>query len=146
MLSALQFIATLTATLFAGAALYINIAEHPARMSLDTKMAAMQWAPSYKRAAWLQAPLAVVSFISGVLVWVINGELAWLIASLLIGAVVPFTFLVAMPVNRKLLDPNRDLTSAETRDLLDKWNKLHSARTVLSLAASALYLLSLSQA
>jgi uncharacterized membrane protein len=146
MLSALQFLSTWTATLFAGAALYINIAEHPARMVLETRMAAMQWTSSYKRAARLQAPLAVVSFISGASVWVISGEVAWLVAALLIGAVVPFTFLVAMPVNRKLLDPNRDLTSTETRHLLDKWNKLHSVRTVLSLAASIIYLFSVTQA
>jgi uncharacterized membrane protein len=146
MLTTLQLISTFSATLFAGAALYINIAEHPARMALDTKMAAMQWAPSYKRAAWLQAPLAIVSFISGTLVWVINGSGAWLVAALLIGAVVPFTFLVAMPINCKLLDPDSGLTSAETRGLLAKWNKLHSVRTVLSLAASVIYLFSLSQA
>jgi uncharacterized membrane protein len=143
MLSLLQLIATSSATLFAGAALYINVAEHPGRMALETRIAVMQWAPSYKRAAWLQAPLAVVSFVSGVLAWWLSGFAFWLIGALLIGAVVPFTFLVVMPTNRKLLDRNRDLTSAETRDLLNKWNKLHAVRTVLSLAASVAYLVSL---
>ena len=59
MLEAIQFIASLTAALFAGAALYINVAEHPARMALETRHAALQWAPSYKRATLLQAPLAM---------------------------------------------------------------------------------------
>jgi hypothetical protein len=54
----LKFIATSAAAMFAGAALYINVAEHPARMTLDTKFAAAQWAPSYRRATWMQAPLA----------------------------------------------------------------------------------------
>lgn len=45
MLHALQFIATLFAALFAGAALYINLVEHPARMGLETSIAAKQWAP-----------------------------------------------------------------------------------------------------
>jgi hypothetical protein len=40
----LEFIATFTAALFAGAGLCINIAEHPARMTLDTRFAAAQWA------------------------------------------------------------------------------------------------------
>ncbi len=84
-----QFLATLSAALFAGAAIYINVAEHPARMRLDTRSAAMQWAPSYKRATWMQAPLAIVSFLSGVGGWFLGGGLIWLVAALFIGAVVP---------------------------------------------------------
>lgn len=140
MLHALQLIATLAATLFAGAALYINIAEHPARMTLETRMAALQWAPSYRRATLLQAPLAILSLVSGTGAWLLGADVLWLVAALLIGLVVPFTFVVVMPTNRQLLDPGRDLASAETRSLLKKWNMLHSVRTALSLAASIIYL------
>lgn len=139
MLQALQLIATLAATLFAGAALYINLAEHPARMALGTREAALQWAPSYKRATLLQAPLAMLSLVSGTAAWLLGGDVGWLVAALLIGAVVPFTFIVVMPTNRKLLDPKRDLASVETRALLEKWNRLHAVRTALSLASSMLY-------
>lgn len=59
MLVLLKLIAIISAAMFAGAALYINVAEHPARMELDTRFAAAQWAPSYRRATWMQAPLAV---------------------------------------------------------------------------------------
>jgi uncharacterized membrane protein len=139
LLHALQLIATLAATLFAGAALYINVAEHPSRMTLETRAAALQWAPSYKRATLLQAPLALLSFVSGTSAWLLGGGVGWLVAALLIGAVVPFTFIVVMPTNRKLLDPARDLASPETRSLLEKWNKLHAVRTVASLAASIIF-------
>jgi hypothetical protein len=44
MLATLKFIAILAASVFAGAALYVNVVEHPARMTLDTKSAAMEWA------------------------------------------------------------------------------------------------------
>lgn len=140
MLQIFEFIATFNATLFAGAALYINVAEHPARMGLETRIAAQQWAPSYKRATWLQAPLAVVSCLSGVVAWFLGGVVAWLFAAILIGAVVPFTLIVIMPTNQKLLAPDRDLSSAETRMLLEHWGKLHGVRTTLSILASALYL------
>lgn len=139
MTTALQLIATLSAALFAGAALYINVAEHPARMMLDTKSAVIQWAPSYHRATWLQAPLALVSFVSGVAVALMSSSLIWFSAALLIGVVVPFTFIVVMPTNKKLLDTTRDLASPETRALLVKWNRLHSVRTVLSGLASVIY-------
>ena len=46
-----------------------------------------------------------------------------MIAALLVGAVVPFTFLGIMPTNNKLLTPGRDLSSTETRDLLIRWGK-----------------------
>ena len=139
MLQALQIIATLAAGLFAGAALYVNVAEHPARMTLETRMAALQWAPSYKRATLLQAPLALVSFVAGSSAWFLGAIVWWLIGALFIGAVVPYTFIVIMPTNQKLLEPNRDLTSMETRELLEKWAKLHAVRTALSLVASIMY-------
>jgi len=46
-----QFIAVLAATLFTGAAIYINVAEHPARMECGTVVAATVFGPSYRRAA-----------------------------------------------------------------------------------------------
>jgi hypothetical protein len=139
MLHVLEFIATISAAIFAGAALYINLVEHPARMQLDTRSAALEWAPSYRRATWMQAPLAMVSLVAGVASWWLGGGIGWAIAALLIGAVVPFTVFGIMPTNRRLLAPGRDLASSETRALLDRWVKLHAVRTLLSLLAMALY-------
>lgn len=139
MLWILEFVATLSSALFAGAAIYINLVEHPARMGCDTKIAAMVWAPSYKRATLMQASLAILSFLAGVAAWATGGGLLWLVAALLIGAVVPFTLIVIMPTNHQLLAPGRDLSSSETRALLEKWGRLHAVRSALSLAASVLY-------
>jgi hypothetical protein len=134
-----SLIAALSAALFAGASLYINVAEQPARLLLDTRSAATQWAPSYQRATWMQAPLALVSFLTGMTASLAGGGIGWAIAALLVGAVIPFTLLGIMPTNRALLTPGRDLDSADTRALLERWGRLHAVRTVLSLAATALY-------
>jgi Domain of unknown function (DUF1772) len=136
---AFEFLAVICGSLFAGAALYINIAEHPARMLLETRVAALQWAPSYRRATWMQAPLAVVSSIAGVAVWFTGGSAGWLVAAVLIGAVVPFTFIVIMPTNHRLLATDLELGSAETRALLKRWGSLHAVRTLLSMGATGLY-------
>ena len=109
MLMLLKFVATFAAALFAGAALYINVAEHPARMTLDTRFAAAQWAPSYRRATWMQAPLALFSLAAGVASWLLGGGLGWGVAALFIGAVVPFAFFGIMPTNNGLLAPFRGL-------------------------------------
>jgi Domain of unknown function (DUF1772) len=140
MLVPLKFIATLSAATFAGAALYVNLVEHPARMTLDTRAAVLEWAPAYARGTWMQAPLALLSLVAGLGAWLLGGGVGWALAAVLIGAVVPFTFLGVMPTNRALLAPGRDLAAAETRALLERWARLHAVRTVLSLAAALLYL------
>jgi Domain of unknown function (DUF1772) len=91
----------------------------------------------------MQAPLAILSFLAGLGAWLLGGGILWLIGAVLIGLVVPFTFIAVMPVNHQLLFPGRDLSSAETRSLLEKWGRLHAVRSVLSFLASIVYLASL---
>jgi hypothetical protein len=55
--------------------------------------------------------------------------------------VVPFTLIVIRPTNTRLLDPHRDRRSAETRDLLESWGRLHLVRSVLGVVASILFVL-----
>jgi len=141
LLVAAEFLAVLCAAVFAGAAIYVNLVEHPARMSLDTRSAAAQWAPSYRRATLMQAPLAVLSFLAGCAAWFLGGGTAWLIAALLIGVVVPFTLIVIFPTNHKLLDPSLDKASPEAHRLLVRWGRLHEVRTVLGLGAFIVFVL-----
>ncbi|PCJ47903.1 MAG: hypothetical protein COA74_10760, partial [Gammaproteobacteria bacterium] len=57
----IEIAAVLACTLFAGAAIYINVAEHPARLECGTELAATVFGPSYRRAAAMQASLAIVA-------------------------------------------------------------------------------------
>jgi hypothetical protein len=109
MVAVFEFVAGLSCTLFAGAAVYISLVEHPARMGGETKIAATVWAPSYKRATVMQAPLALSSFLAGVGVWSLGGGIGWLVGAVLIGLVVPFTFIAIMSTNHRLLVPGRIL-------------------------------------
>jgi hypothetical protein len=140
MLQMLQFLAAFCRALFAGAALYINVAEHPARMLGDSRFALKQWAESYKRATLMQAPLVLVGLVTSVAAWLLGASVWWLVAGLLIGSAVPFTLIVIMPTNHKLLATDRDPVSAETRALLERWGKLHAVRSVVSLLATVLLL------
>src|SRR6266568_3096759 len=103
MLRACEFLATLSCALFAGAAIYVNLVEHPARMGCGTKLAATVWAPSYARATVMQASLAIVSLLSGVAAWLLGGGTLWVVGAVLIGLVVPFTFVAIMPTNSSSL-------------------------------------------
>jgi len=140
LLASLQLIAILCCALFAGAALYVNAVEHPARMSCGTELAVAQWAPSYRRATWMQAPLALVGFVSAAAAWLAGSGIVWLLGGILLGLVVPVTLIVIMPTNQRLLSSSLDRRSDEARDLLVRWNALHGIRTALSLAALLLFL------
>ena len=133
-------LALVTAAMFAGAALYINVVEQPARLGLDHRSLLTEWKPAYKRGAVMQASLAILSFMAGAAAWWLGGGFLWLVGAVLIGLVVPFTLVVVKPTNKQLLDPARDPASAETRRLLEQWGKLHAVRSGLSLAATLLYM------
>jgi uncharacterized membrane protein len=135
-----EFVALFSTALFAGAALYINLAEHPARMECGTALAATEFGPSYRRAARMQAPLAIVACLSALSSWWMTRELAWLIGAILIGFVVPFTLIVILPTNKKLLDPSLDRSSETARRLLALWARLHAVRTLCSLMALVIFL------
>ena len=139
MLQVVQFIAILSTTLFAGAAIYINVVEHPARLSCTTKVAATVWAPSYKRATVMQASLAIIGFLAGLCAWLLESGVGWLLGSFFILAVVPVTLVIIFPTNKQLLAPGRDLDSSDTRKLLVKWGRLHAIRSALSIIASAIF-------
>ena len=137
----IQFIATLAAALFTGAAIYINWAEHPARLECGTELAATVFGPSYKRASVMQVFLALTATLGSVVSWVVNGQLSWLIGAIVMFSVIPFTLIVIMPTNKKLLDPNLDRKALATKELLVRWGKLHAVRSVLGLLATLIFLL-----
>ena len=136
-----ELIATLSSGLFTGASIYINLVEHPARMQTGIRPALAEFAPSYHRATVTQVSLAVAGFLSALITWRFRSDVRWLIGGGLLVSVVPFTALVILPTNKRLLDPAtaNDLDLAEK--LLTRWGRLHAVRSVLSLASLLMFLL-----
>jgi len=131
----LEALATIFAGLFAGASVYITLVEHPARMECGTEVATTQFAPSYRRASWMQASLAASGFMTALGASFQKYSAPVLVAGLLLGAVIPFTLLVVLPTNQRLLSPELDRSSPEAAGLLAKWGRLHAVRTVLGMVA-----------
>jgi hypothetical protein len=136
-------LALAAAAIFLGAAAYINIAEQPARLGLDDGPALAQWGPSYKRGFAMQASLAIISGLLGLGAWWGNGDVWWAVGAAIIVANWPYTMLIIMPVNHRLQATPPAAASAETRELLQRWGRLHSVRSGLGAAATAAYCLAL---
>ena len=132
-------LALITAALFAGAAIYINFAEQPARLKLDDRAVLAQWLPAYLRGTLMQAPLAVASAALGGWTWWEKGGWFVLLGAVLMLTNLPWTFVVIMPVNRKLgaIGPEGD--AALIRPLIKRWGYLHAVRSLLGICAVLAY-------
>lgn len=134
----LLLVATVAAGLFAGAAVYVTAVEHPARVGCGADLAIRQFGPSYKRGTIMQASLAVVGCLAGLAAGWLEEALGIVVGALLLGAVVPFTLVVILPTNKRLLDSSLNSGSDEALRLLTRWGHLHAVRSVLSIAAFVL--------
>jgi hypothetical protein len=133
-------LALLSATVFAGAALYISLVEQPARLGLDDRSLLAEWKPAYKRGTAMQAPLAVVGFLLGLAAWWQSGHVGWALGALLMIANWPFTFFAVMPTNDRLMAIEPAAAGAESRAMIERWGSLHAVRTALGVAASLVFL------
>ena len=143
---AFQLAALVFATLFTGAALYITLVEHPARLKLDDAPLLAQWQPSYKSALPIQSGLAIATGAAGFAAWYFSHDWQWLAGSVVMLANWPFTLLVIMPVNKVLMAMDPADAGASSRAMLLKWGYLHNVRSGLGTLSTLLFLWAFSAA
>jgi hypothetical protein len=128
------------AAVFTGAAIYVNVAEQPARLALDTKSLLAEWKPSYQRGAIMQASLALIVGALGIAAFFMTWDWRWLIGAALILAPWPFTMFIIMPTNNQLKATPAEAANENTRGLIVQWGRLHMVRTALGASATAAFL------
>ena len=138
-----EIVATFASGIFAGAAVYVNFVEHPARLSCGVQLAVTEWRPSYKRGTLMQAPLAVVGSLSAFISWWSDRRLSWLLGGVLLLLIIPFTLIVILPTNKRLESQELNWRSEEAGLLLQRWGRLHAVRSVLSGVAFLIFLFTL---
>jgi Domain of unknown function (DUF1772) len=137
---AFGLLALIAAAIFTGAALYVGVAEQPARLSLDDRALLTEWKPSYKRGAAMQAPLALVGFVLGLIAWWQTSHPGFLFGAVAIIAPWPWTLVGIKPTNDALLATEPDDAGPQSRALIVKWGALHSVRTALGALATLAFL------
>src|SRR6266851_3056984 len=133
-------LALTTAALFAGAAIYVNVAEQPARLQLDDRALLTEWKPAYKRGFAMQAPLAVIGFLLGALAAWQTGSWWWLFGGLVLLANWPFTIFAIMPTNNRIMAVDPGTAASQARSLIETWGYLHAVRSALGIVATLIFL------
>jgi uncharacterized membrane protein len=126
---------------FFGAAAYISLVQHPAALETGSDFAVRFFAPMYRRAAIMQASLAIGGAFATMVAYFLGAGRSWLVVAVLISSVIPFTLLIVAPLNEQLkaLDPSAE----RAVELLMQWSRLHWIRTVMSGVAFAICLVAM---
>jgi hypothetical protein len=133
-------VALTIAAIFTGAAVYVSVAEQPARLSLDDRALLAEWKPSYKRGAAMQASLALIGCVLGLAAWWQTPYAGFLVGAAAMVAPWPWTLLAIKPTNDALPATEPDQAGPRTRALIEKWGMLHAVRTTLGALATLAFL------
>src|SRR5207302_11232126 len=92
-------VALIVAALFTGAAVYVTVAEQPARLALDDRALLAEWKAAYHRGFAMQGPLAIIGFSLGLIA--ARAEIVWrcVAGALTLLANWPFTLIAILPAN-----------------------------------------------
>jgi hypothetical protein len=136
----LGLLALVAAAIFTGAALYVTRVEQPARLSLDDRALLTEWKPSYQRGAAMQAPLALLGCLLGLIAWWQTAHPGFLIGAIAIIAPWPWTLIGIKPTNDALQATAPEQAGPSTRALVVRWGTLHTVRTALGALATVCFL------
>ena len=136
---ALESLAVAGAAFFSGAAMYITLAEQPARLLLDNRNLLLEW-QTYPVGLRMQGSVVILAGFAAIWAWWLSRDWRWILGATLILANWPFTLLALQPVNATLMAISLDQPAAESRALMQQWGNLHAIRSGLGMFAMVTFL------
>jgi hypothetical protein len=127
------------AAAFFGIALYINIAEQPARLALADAAQLAEWKVSFGVGLPLQGTMTILAGIAGLATWWLRRDWRWLVGGALMLANWPWTLVVIAHINKALLATSPDAAGPQSRALIEQWGTVHAGRTAFALIATILF-------
>lgn len=134
----LPVLAVALSALFFGIALYINLAEQPARLALADMPLLEQWKISFGVGFMLQGTLTVAAGLAGLGAWWFIRDWRYAAGGVLMLANWPWTLFVIAPINNALLAISTASAGPASRALIEQWGAVHAGRTAISLVAVSL--------
>lgn len=133
-------LALVLAAVFFGIALYINLAEQPARLALEDAPLLAEWKVSFAVGFVLQGSLTIAAGLAGLGAWWACRDWRLAAGGLLMLANWPWTLVVIAPINAALLAILPEAAGPSSRALIEDWGFVHSGRTALSFVATGFFL------
>ena len=139
------WISVVVTGLFAGGALMESIVDHPARQLTEPAAAIGHMQATLKFADPLMPILVLIGSASMLVTYYFHNR-AWhiLAAALLLFLIIPVSFILIIPVNKKMLALSGAAHDHPAiRSLMRRWGRLHAVRSILGCAALIVIVLQL---
>jgi len=135
-----QNIALFCCALFAGAATYVSLVEHPAMTEGGAKLASTYLLTSHPRPVIFQTSFGAIGSLTGILAGLAGGFLWWSAGGMVLAAATLLQVFAVMPLSRRVLDmdPRSDPKSAAP--VFEKLTQLHAAQSLAGLASLFIFI------
>ena len=127
------------AAAFAGAAVYVNWVEQPARLALDGEALLSEWGPSDRRGVALLLAFALAAAVAGLIAFFETEDVRYAYGALIAVASWPYAFFVMAPLNNQILGLHGSDVAA-ARALVKQWGLIESGFAAIGVVAVAMFL------
>jgi Anthrone oxygenase len=116
-------LALIAAALFTGAAVYVIVAEQPARLALGDRPSLAEWKAAYHRGFAMQGSLAIIGFSLGLMAASAEMDWRWVAGAFMLLANWPFTLIAILPTNKLLMETPPQNAGPKSRALIRVWGR-----------------------